>query len=66
MEPYQLHPEVFVAALAAYTVIAVAITVINARKAGRLGGFHEPRPGRHVLHEGRAQALVGQVFGADR
>lgn len=67
MEPFQLHPEVFVAALAAYAVIALVITVTNARRARRLGGgVDKSRPGRHVLHEGRAKALVGQVFGGDR
>lgn len=67
MESVPLQPEIFVAALALYAVIVAAVTLANAREARRsLGGLDEAGPGAHVLHEGRAQALVGQVFGADR
>lgn len=67
LNPLDLNVEVLLAAFVAYAVIVLVVTLWNARAARRdSGGLDEAGPGRHVLHERRAQALVGQVFGGDR
>lgn len=63
----ELQPEVFLTAYAAYAAIVMAVVLWNAREARRVSRrFDEARPGRHVGHESRAQALIGQVFGSHR
>jgi hypothetical protein len=63
----ELQPEVFLTAYVAYAAIVMAVILWNAWDARRISRrLDEARPGRHVLHEGRAQALIGQVFGGDR
>ena len=62
-----LQPSVFLTAYGAYAAIVMAVLLWNrrdARPASR--GLDEARPGRHVLHEGRAKAFIGQVFGRHR
>lgn len=62
-----LHPEVFLTAYGAYAVVVMVVLLWNAVEARRDSRrLDEARPGRHVLHEGRAQALIGQVFGRNR
>ena len=61
-----LQPEVFVTAYVAYAAVVMAVVVWNALEARTSRRLDEARPGRHVLHESRAQALIGQVFGGDR
>jgi len=67
MTPIELHAEVLLTAFGVYALIVVALTLWNAR-AARLGsgGLDEARPRRHVFHERRSEALVGQIFGGDR
>jgi hypothetical protein len=63
----ELQPEVFLTAYGAYAAVVMAVLLWNvwdSRRASRR--FDEARPGRHVLHESRAKALIGQVFGGDR
>lgn len=63
----ELQPEVFLTAYGAYAAVVMGILLWNAWDARRGSGrFHEARPGRHVLHEGRAKALIGQILGRDR
>ena len=65
--PLELHAEVFLTAYGAYAAVVMAVLFWNASEARRASRrLDETRPGRHVLHEGRAQALIGQVFGRDR
>jgi len=67
MKPLDLQAEVFLAAFVAYAIVVLIVTLWNARSARRdSSGLDETRPAGHVLHERRAQALVGQVFGGDR
>ena len=67
MGPLELQAEVLLAAFGVYAAIVVVLTLWNAHK-DRRGSrrLDEARPGGHVLHERRSQALVGQVFGGDR
>ena len=63
----ELHAEVFLTAYGAYAAVVMAVLLWNAGDARRASRrLDEPRPRRHVFHEGRAQALIGQVFGRDR
>ena len=63
----ELQPEVFLAAYAGYGAVVMAVVLWNAWTARRESRrLDEPRPGAHVLHESRAQALIGQVFGGHR
>lgn len=63
----ELQPEVFLTAYGAYAAVVMAVLVWNAWDARRASGrLDEARPGRHVLHESRAKALIGQVFGGHR
>ena len=63
----ELQPEVFLTAYVAYAVVVMAVVLWNAWDARRGSRrLDEARPGRHVLHESRAKALIGQVFGGDR
>lgn len=70
--PFDLQAEVFLGAFLAYAAIVLAITLWNAQQASRvsarrpLGRLDEARPGGHVGHEGRAQALVDQMLGGHR
>lgn len=67
MAPIEFHAEVLLVAFGAYAAIVLALTIWNARQARNASrGLDEARPGGHVLHERRAQALVGQIFGGDR
>ena len=67
MGPLELQAEVLLAAFGVYAAIVVVLTLWNARQDRRGSGrLDEPRPGAHVLHESRAQALIGQVFGGHR
>lgn len=67
MGPLELQAEVLLAAFGVYAAIVVLLTLWNARQDRRGSGrLDETRPGGHVLHERRSQALVGQVFGGDR
>ena len=72
MASSELQAEVLLTAFGLYALVVVALTLWNARAARRdarrlsSGGLDEARPGRHVLDERRAQALVGQIFGGDR
>lgn len=59
-----LQPEVFLSAYAAYAVVVMAVVLWNAWERRSSGRLDEARPGRHVLDEGRAKALIGQVFGS--
>ena len=62
-----LQPEVFLTAYGAYATVVMAVLLWNGWDGRRASGrFDEARPGRHVLHEGRAKALIGQIFGGDR
>lgn len=62
-----LQPEVVLTAYAGYAAIVMGVLLWNVRDRGpALRRLDEPRPGRHVLHEGRAQALIRQVFGRHR
>lgn len=67
MAPIEIHADVLLAAFGAYAAIVLGLTAWNAhreRLASR--GLDEARPGGHVLHERRSQALLGQIFGGDR
>jgi len=67
MGPLELQAEVLLAAFGVYAAIVVVLTLWNARRDRLVSSrLDEARPGGHVLHERRAQALVGQVFGGDR
>ena len=67
MKPFELHAEVLLAAFVVYAIIVLLVTLWNARAARRDSSRRdETGPGGHVLHERRAQALVGQIFGGDR
>lgn len=68
MGPFELQAEVLLAAFGVYAAIVVVLTLWNARQDRRSGSgrLDETRPGGHVLHERRSQALVGQIFGGDR
>lgn len=67
MKPFELQAEVFLAAFVAYAIIVLVVTLWNARAARRVSRrLDETGPGGHVLHERRAQALVGQIFGGHR
>ncbi len=61
-----LKPEVVVAAYGAYAAITLGVAYWTGR--GRRGSrrLNKARPRRHVLDEGRAKALIGQVFGRHR
>ena len=63
----ELQPEVFLTAYGAYASVVMVVLLWNAwdgrRESRRLD---EARPGRHVLHESRAKALIGQIFGGHR
>lgn len=60
-----LQPEVFVGAYGAYAMIVGAVVLRNARERRVSGRLDEAGPGRHVFHEGRAKALIGQILGRD-
>ena len=63
----ELQPEVFLTAYGAYAAVVMVVLLWNAWDGRRGSGrFDEPRPARHVLHESRAKALIGQIFGRDR
>lgn len=63
----ELQPEVFLTAYAAYAAVVMAVLLWNAWEQRRASGrLDEARPGRHVLHEGRAKALIGQILGGHR
>ena len=67
MGPLELQAEVLLAAFGVYAAIVVVLTLWNARRDRLVSSrLDEARPGGNVLHERRAQALVGQVFGGDR
>ena len=67
MGPLELQAEVLLAAFGVYAAIVVVLTLWNAHQDRRDSSrLDETRPGGHVLHERRSQALVGQVFGGDR
>ncbi len=62
----ELQPEVFLTAYGAYASVVMGVLLWNAWDARRGSRrLDEPRPARHVLHEGRAKALIGQIFGRD-
>lgn len=63
----ELQPEVFLTAYGAYAAVVMAVLLWNGWEGRRLSGrLDESRPARHVLHESRAKALIGQIFGGDR
>lgn len=63
----ELQPEVFLTAYGAYAAVVMVVLLWNGWDARRASGrFDEARPGRHVLHESRAKALIGQIFGGHR
>lgn len=67
MGPLELQAEVLLAAFGVYAAVVVLLTLWNARQDRRNSGrLDEARPGGHVLHERRSQALVGQIFGGHR
>ena len=67
MKPFELQAEVFLAAFVAYAIIVLIVPLWSARVSRRDSRrLDETGPGGHVLHERRAQALVGQIFGSDR
>ena len=63
----ELQPEVFLTAYAAYAMVVGVVLLWNGWEARRGSGrLDEARPARHVLHESRAKALIGQIFGGHR
>jgi hypothetical protein len=65
--PLELQPEVFLTAYGAYGSVVMVVLLWNAWDSRRVSRrFDEARPGRHVFHEGRTKALIGQIFGRDR
>ena len=62
----ELQPEVVLTAYGAYAVIVMGVLLWNAWEARASRRLDEARPGGHVLHESRAQALIRQVLGGDR
>ena len=63
-----LQPEVFLTAYVAYAAVVMAVLLWNAWDGRRTASrrLDEARPGRHVLHESRTKALIGQIFGGHR
>lgn len=61
-----LQPEVFLTAYGAYAAVVIGVLLWNAREARLSRRLDEARPRGHVLHESRAKALIGQVFGGHR
>ena len=62
-----LQPEVFLTAYGAYAAVVMVVLLWNGWDGRRGSGrFDEARPARHVFHEGRAKALIGQIFGGHR
>jgi hypothetical protein len=60
----ELQPEVFLTAYGAYASVVMVVLLWNAWDSRRVSRrFDEARPARHVLHERRAKALIGQIFG---
>lgn len=63
----ELQPEVFLTAYAVYAAVVMVVLLWNALDGRRVSRrLDEARPGRHVLHESRAKALIGQIFGGHR
>ena len=65
--PLELQPEVFLTAYGAYGSVVMVVLLWNAWDNRRMSRrLDEARPARHVFHEGRAKALIGQIFGGHR
>lgn len=63
----ELQPEVFLTAYGAYAAVVMAVLLRNGWDSRRGSSrLDEARPGGHVLHESRAKALIGQIFGGNR